>query len=102
MYLAAAEQGAWIRTADVARAFGISLNHLQKAAQGLARAGYIQALQGRSGGVRLAHEPATMRFKGALDRAERVFIAELDRYTLADVVIGRTGVALLGLIASQG
>jgi Rrf2 family nitric oxide-sensitive transcriptional repressor len=40
--------------------------------------------------------------KGALDRAERVFIAELDRYTLADVVIGRTGVALLGLIASQG
>jgi biotin operon repressor len=57
MYLAATEDGAWIRTPDVASAFGISLNHLQKAVQGLARAGYIEALQGRAGGVRLAKKP---------------------------------------------
>jgi len=130
MYLAAAERGAWIRTADVARAFDISLNHLQKAVGGLVRAGYVEALQGRTGGVRLAQEAASIRLgavvallegsgclvdcergpcplaghcllKGALDGAERTFIRELDRFTLADVVVRQTGVALRALIASQ-
>jgi Rrf2 family nitric oxide-sensitive transcriptional repressor len=130
MYLAAAEPGAWITTPNVAKAFGISLNHLQKSAQGLVRAGYIEALQGRSGGVRLAREPGLIRIgavvadlegsgclvdcgrgpcplsglcllKRALDDAERVFILELDRYTLADVVGGQTAIGLHGLIAVQ-
>jgi Rrf2 family nitric oxide-sensitive transcriptional repressor len=128
MYLAAAEPGAWITTSNVAGAFGISLNHLQKAAQGLVRAGYVEALQGRSGGVRLAREPGTIRIgavvaelegsgclvdcgrgpcplsgacllKRALDDAERVFILELDRYTLADVVTGETAKRLHALSA---
>jgi Rrf2 family nitric oxide-sensitive transcriptional repressor len=123
MYLAAAEAGAWIRTAEVARAFDISHNHLQKAVGGLVRAGYVEALQGRTGGVRLSKEPAAIRLgavvavlegsgclvdcergpcplagncllKGALDRAERTF-------TLADVVVRQTGAALRALIASQ-
>jgi Rrf2 family nitric oxide-sensitive transcriptional repressor len=131
MYLAATEHGAWIRTPDVASAFGISLNHLQKAVQGLVRAGYIEAMQGRAGGVRLAKEPGTIRLgtvvahlegsgclvdcergpcplagacilKVALDRAERVFIDELNRYTLADVVVRKTGRALRELIDARG
>ncbi len=129
MYLAAAERGAWIRTPDVARAFDISLHHLHKAAAGLVRAGYIEALQGRTGGVRLAREPSSLRLgaivahlegigclvdcrrgpcplagqcllKIALDKAERGFINELDRYTLADVVVEQTGAVLRSLIAS--
>ncbi len=131
MYLAAAESGAWTRTPDVARAFGISLNHLQKAVQGLVRAGYVEALQGRAGGVRLAKEPDAIRLgavvahlegsgclvdcergpcplarkcilKVALDGAERVFIRELDRFTLADVVVRQTGSVLRELIAARG
>jgi len=131
MYLAATEHGAWIRTPDVASAFGISLNHLQKAVQGLVRAGYVEALQGRAGGVRLAKEPDAIQLgtvvahlegsgclvdcergpcplagrcilKVALDRAERVFIDELNRYTLADVVVRKTGTALRELIAARG
>ena len=127
MYLAVAEHGAWIRTPDVARAFGISLSHLQKAVQGLVRAGYVEALQGRAGGVRLAKEPGAIRLgtgvaqlegsgclvdcergpcplagkcilKVALDGAERVFIRELDRLSLADVVGRQTGGALRELI----
>jgi len=130
MYLAAAERGVWIATPDVARAFGISLNHLRKAAAELARAGYIEAVQGRAGGVRLAMEPGAIRLgavvahlegsgclvdcmrgpcplagrcilKGALDGAERGFIEELDRYTLADVVAQPTGRTLRKLIAAE-
>jgi Rrf2 family nitric oxide-sensitive transcriptional repressor len=131
MYLAAAEHGTWVRTPDVASAFGISLNHLQKAVQGLVRAGYVEALQGRAGGVRLAKEPEAIRLgtvvahlegsgclvdcergpcplagacilKVALDGAERLFIGELNRFTLADVVVRKTGRALRELLAARG
>jgi Rrf2 family nitric oxide-sensitive transcriptional repressor len=130
MYLAAAEHGVWVTTSEVARAFGISLHHLHKAVAELARAGYVEALQGRAGGVRLAMEPAAIRLgtvverlegsgclvdclrgpcplagrcilKGALDGAERGFIQALDRFTLADVVAQPTGRALRSMIAGQ-
>jgi Rrf2 family nitric oxide-sensitive transcriptional repressor len=128
MYLAQAEPGVWVTTPTVAQAFDISLNHLQKSVQGLVRAGYVEALQGRAGGVRLAKPAASIRIGGvvaalegsgclvdcgrgpcplsglcalkhALDEAERGFIRALDCYSLADVVTGQTGTALRSLIA---
>jgi Rrf2 family nitric oxide-sensitive transcriptional repressor len=130
MFLAAVERGTWATTPDVARAFGISLHHLQKAVQGLVRGGYVEALQGRGGGVRLARDPASMRLgaivaelegsgclvdcrngpcplagrcllKAAIDQAERSFIRELDRFTLADVVANQTKTALSTLVAES-
>ena len=130
MYLAAAEPGAWVTTPNVAKAFDISLNHLQKSVQGLVRAGYVEALQGRAGGVRLARPAAEIRIgsvvaalegsgclvdcgrgpcplsglcllKRALDEAERGFIRALDTYSLADVAANQTGAALRRLIAIQ-
>lgn len=130
MYLAAAEDGVWVTSPEVARAYGISLHHLHKAVAELVRAGYLEASQGRAGGVRLAMEPTAIRLgavvahlegsgclvdcmrgpcplagrcilKGVLDGAERGFIAALDRFTLADVVAQPTGRALRGLIATQ-
>jgi len=127
MYLAAAEAGIWMTTPNIAKAFGISLNHLQKAVQGLVRSGYVEALQGRAGGVRLAKAPEDIRMgvlvaelegtgclvecargpcplaglcllKMGLDEAERAFFTSLDRFTLADVVKRQTGKALRGLI----
>jgi len=130
MYLAAAEPGAWATTPSVAQAFGISLSHLQKSVQGLVRAGYVEALQGRAGGVRLAKPPAEIRIgavvaalegsgclvdcgrgpcplagvcllKRALDEAERGFIRALDGYTLADVVGHPTQAALRSLVGER-
>jgi len=130
MYLAAAEPGTWVTTPNVAHAFGISLNHLQKSVQGLVRAGYVEALQGRAGGVRLARPAAEIRIGGvvaalegsgclvdcgrgpcplsglcvlkhALDEAEKGFIRALDGYSLADVVAHQTGAALRRLIGLQ-
>jgi Rrf2 family nitric oxide-sensitive transcriptional repressor len=130
MYLAASEPGAWVTTPNIAQAFDISLTHLQKSVQGLVRAGYVEALKGRAGGVRLARRPDAIRIGGvvaalegsgclvdcargpcplsgrcvlkrALDEAERGFIRALDGYSLADVVAHQTGAALRGLIAAQ-
>ncbi len=124
--LAVAEPGAWTATPAVAGRFGISAHHLQKIAQTLIRAGHVEARQGRSGGVRLARDPGSLRvgrliaelegtgavvecwrgpclldgccrFKAALDAAEQAFFCELDRFTLADLAVDPTAGALRAL-----
>lgn len=53
MYLAVKPDGrATIR--EVAEAYGISRNHLVKVAHELGRAGFVETLRGRGGGLRLA------------------------------------------------
>lgn len=42
---------------DIARAYGISENHLMKVGQHLARSGWIEATRGRHGGVSLSCRP---------------------------------------------
>lgn len=102
---------------EVARDFDLSATHLNKVAQTLAAHGYLETVRGRSGGVRLAQEPASIRLgavalitepdfqiapcmapdgncpiydpcllKGVLSDAADVFIAQLDKFTLADLV----------------
>jgi Rrf2 family nitric oxide-sensitive transcriptional repressor len=92
---------------------------MHKVAQGLRRLGYVESVSGRYGGLKLAVAPESLRIgdvveamegsgrmadctrgpcplhggcllKGALDRAERGFINELKKYTVADVVRGPT------------
>ena len=54
MYLAVKPDGrATIR--EVAETYGISRNHLVKVAHELGRAGFVETLRGRGGGLRLAH-----------------------------------------------
>ncbi len=130
LYLGTVRADGWATTPDIARTFGISAHHLHKAVQGLVRAGFVVAKQGRAGGVRLARDPSAIRLgavvaelegtgclidcgrgpcplagncliKHALDAAERGFIRELDRFTLADVMDHRTGAVLGGLIAAD-
>ena len=128
MFLAAAPATRRVHTREIAQAYGISSHHLQKTVSGLTRMGYIKALPGRNGGLRLARPAEEIRLgalvaaseetghlvecargpcpldgrcvlKGALDAAERVFIAELDKSTLADVVASPTGAALRRMVA---
>ena len=109
-----------VTVAEVAGQFGIPHNHLVKVAGLLARHGYIEAMRGRSGGLRLAR-PAesillgeTIRvlegtkelidcehlqcrlspdcgLRHALAEAQNAFFKALDRYTLADIIGGKVG-----------
>ena len=106
---------------DVAQSFDLSATHLNKVAQTLAAHGYLQTVRGRSGGLRLAREPQSIRLgdvatatepdfqlascmspgggncpiydpcllRGALHAAASAFIAELNKWTLADLVKDR-------------
>lgn len=53
-------EGELVRVADIAGTFGISHNHLTKVVHQLGARGYLQTVQGRNGGVRLARAPESI------------------------------------------
>jgi len=99
--------------AEVARAYGISQNHLMKVVNELSRSGYIESVRGRFGGIRLGKPAGEINIgalvrhtedgfnlvdcgscvvapacglTGILKEALRAFLGVLDRYTLADLL----------------
>jgi Rrf2 family nitric oxide-sensitive transcriptional repressor len=101
---------------EIARTYRISHNHLMKVVHDLRKEGFLDAVRGRSGGIRLAR-PATEISVGdvvrhteggfdlvdcescviaracsltaALHEARRAFMTVLDGYSLADLVADR-------------
>jgi Rrf2 family transcriptional regulator, nitric oxide-sensitive transcriptional repressor len=105
---------------EIAKQFDIPINHLVKVVGQLVRAGWIQALRGRNGGLSLRADPATLRIgtvlrelegdaelvdcegqhcrlsqncvlRSALTAGLRAFYDAMDRYTLADLTGGTVG-----------
>lgn len=112
----AGSDGARVQIAEIAARQAISRTHLMKIANQLARAGIIEAVRGRGGGIRLARDPAAIglmeviavteprcalvdcgscrlvrgcNLPGIFDQAQDAFEAVLARHTLADIVAER-------------
>jgi Rrf2 family transcriptional regulator, nitric oxide-sensitive transcriptional repressor len=116
MYLAAAPGDRSTSIAEVCDTFDISRNHVNKIVHQLGKEGFIVTQRGKGGGFRLARSPANIhigevvrkleanllpvdcgqptecillpscQLRSALSDAMSVFLAELDRYALADMV----------------
>ncbi|GJD57064.1 Rrf2 family transcriptional regulator [Methylobacterium dankookense] len=114
--------------AEVARAYGISENHLTKVVHQLGRLGLVRTIRGRGGGLRLAKPPAEIgigavvrlteedlalvecfgegacaitapcRLRRILGEALSAFLGILDRYTLADLIEDGSGPELAALL----
>jgi Rrf2 family nitric oxide-sensitive transcriptional repressor len=101
---------------EIARSYRISQNHLMKVVHDLRKAGYVAAVRGRSGGIRLARPAEEINIgdvvrhteegfdlvdcgsciiapacglTGVLREALTAFMRTLDGYTLADLVTNR-------------
>jgi Rrf2 family transcriptional regulator, nitric oxide-sensitive transcriptional repressor len=68
MYLATRDERAHV--ADVARLFGISVHHVAKVVNQLARYGYVRSIRGIGGGIELARSPAEIRLGEVVERFE--------------------------------
>ena len=121
IYLAqAGETRGPVTVAEIGAQFDIPVNHLVKVVGQLARSGWITALRGRNGGLRLAVDAASLRIgvvlrelegdneladcegtacglrfhcalRGALKAGQRAFYDAMNGYTLADITQGSTG-----------
>lgn len=69
LYLGA-HPGEIVSTKRISDAYGISKNHLVRVMQTLGEHGYIRVIPGRSGGVTLAKEPASIRLGDVVRDAE--------------------------------
>ena len=64
---------------EIARVHGMSHNHLMKVVHGLRQAGFVDAVRGRSGGIRLARP------------AREITLGDVVRYTEAPPPVPATG-----------
>lgn len=69
MYLAVAGDRL-VTSREVAESYGLSFEHIAKVSQFLVRQGYVMAVRGRSGGMRLAKDPAQITIGEVLRKSE--------------------------------
>jgi Rrf2 family nitric oxide-sensitive transcriptional repressor len=120
--------GKLITINHIAQTFDISKQHLMKVVNDLSRKGYLDTVRGRNGGIRLARQPRDIKIgqvvrdteeldvigclkqrgycpiqricvlRGVLRDATEAFLAELDAYTLADLIKPRRELSWLLLL----
>ena len=114
IYLATLPAGQMTSISEVTDTYGVSRDHMVTIFTQLSRAGYVAAVRGKNGGIRLGrpaeeivigqvvrdmeplqlvnchsdfcHITSACRLKKALHDAVQSFLRELDQYTLADLV----------------
>ncbi|MFT5369464.1 MAG: Rrf2 family nitric oxide-sensitive transcriptional repressor [Candidatus Latescibacterota bacterium] len=69
MYLGA-RPGSVTVADEIAKAFGVSSNHIVKSLQGLTRAGHVQSVSGRGGGYVLDRPPSSIRVGDVVKQLE--------------------------------
>ncbi|OKV04862.1 transcriptional repressor NsrR [Escherichia coli] len=96
IYMASLPEGRMTSISEVTDVYGVSRNHMVKIINQLSRAGYVTAVRGKNGGIRLGKPASAIRIGDVVRELEPLslvnckavqsFLTELDNYTLADLV----------------
>ncbi|MGD8863357.1 MAG: Rrf2 family transcriptional regulator [Myxococcales bacterium] len=70
MYLGTCERGQVVPIVEISEAFGVSRHYMLKVMSELSDLGYIEAVRGRGGGVKLVKEPTSIRVGKLIRRTE--------------------------------
>lgn len=62
-----------VTIAEIAKAFGISKNHLMKVSKDLVAAGFVLSIPGKLGGLRLSRDPSTLSIGRIVRQMEHRF-----------------------------
>ncbi|WP_088008604.1 RrF2 family transcriptional regulator [Indiicoccus explosivorum] len=73
LYLGAKEQEELSTIKEISEAYQISKNHLMKVSHELGKAGFIETVRGRGGGIRLALPPEEINIGAVVKRMEDDF-----------------------------
>ncbi len=73
IFLGAKNKGELSNIKEIAEAYKISKNHLMKVTHELGKLGYIEAVRGRNGGIRLALDPADINIGAVVRKTEDDF-----------------------------
>lgn len=125
IYLSLQKECVPVTVHNIAQHYGISANHVAKVAQTLTQLGYVQSVRGRNGGLILAVPAASInvgqivravenlkllecfgsgascpiepacQLKNILQQAQLAFLATLDEYFLADLIVQRAALEQL-------
>lgn len=130
IYLACLPEGQLSNITEVSKAYNSSQNHMTKVIGQLRKSGYIEALRGKGGGIRLAMPPEKItigqvikelefhndgmdctstscpllplcKLKIGLSEALEDFFISMDRYTLADLVTDKDAISKILKISSN-
>lgn len=119
MYIGTLPNGKRTSIKEIAAAYNLSANHLQKIVYELGKRNYIETVRGRNGGIQMGMDPGSInvgtlvremedtalvecfneshncvispacRLKGVLHKANEAFLQVLDDYTLADLLTNK-------------
>lgn len=129
IYMASLPEHEMTSISEVTEVYGVSRNHMVKIINQLSRAGFIKAVRGKNGGIKLgkpanqiyigdvvrAIEPLSLvncgpefchitsacRLKSVLHNAVNAFLEELDKHTLADLLQNNQPLQQLLIISSE-
>ena len=125
IYLALQKESVPVTVQKIAEDYAVSANHIAKVAQTLVQFEFVRSVRGRYGGLVLAQPAASIgvgqvvravenlqllecfgsdsscpiepvcQLKNIVHKAQYAFLATLDKYTLADLIVQREGLEKL-------
>ena len=91
IYMASLTEGRMTCISEVTDVYGVSRNHMVKIINQLSRAGYVTAVRGKNGGIRLCKPASAIRIGDVVRELEPVMLSQGSQEDEAAILLGASG-----------